>query len=98
MSALTGYIVTISDTREDCEQVFSRERFDDLTGAMACYNRLCKEVFGEAGGWGDTEHKAVILWNEYSDGTISSVAYTDKDEYEYELASFRFFFGDDFEI
>ena len=103
MSALTGYSVTISDTRvtisgtrENCDQVFACDSFDDLADAMTRYNRLCKEVFGKAGGWGDIEHKAVTLWQEYDDGTSVSVAYTDKDEYEYTLASLRFFFGDDF--
>ena len=96
MFALTDYTVMISDTRENCDQVFACEKFDDIKAAMACYNKLCKEVFGEDGGWGDIEHKAVELFQEYSDGTSVSVAYTDKDEYEYALASFRVFFGDDF--
>lgn len=96
MSALTGYTVTISDTRENCDQVFACEKFSDFNEAQACYNKLCKEVFSEDGGWGDIEHKAVTLWQEYSDDTSISVAYTDKEEYESVLASFRFLLGDDF--
>lgn len=97
---LVSYEVTISDTRENCDQVFAcekfGEKFEDLKEAQRCYNKFCKEVFGEGSGWGDIEHKAVTLWQTYSDGTSISVAYTDKGEYESTLASFRLILGEDF--
>ena len=88
------YIVTISDTRENCDQVFASKRFDDYEAAHHCYYEFCKELFSE----GDTEHKAVTLWQEYSDGMTCSLYYMDEKEYENTIESLRYFFGDDFEI
>lgn len=93
---IVSYDVTIFDTRENCDQVFACEKFEDFYDVQRCYNRLCKEVFGEDSGWGDIEHKAVMLCQTYNDGTSVSIAYTDKEEYAYTLASFRALLGDDF--
>ena len=93
-----NYIVTISDTRENYDQVFARESFDDYEAAHHCYYEFWKELFSEGSGWGDTEHKAVTLWQEASDGTLFSLYYMDEDEYESTVESLRYFFGDDLDI